>query len=198
MINLETTMPSRLLGLRASLVAVGLVVLLSVTLMTTRAAEDEMKNMEIAELTKSYDVIEAQLLRHFQEQKDSGSNKLSDTIKALGHIRSKKAVSLLIESIDIEPGAKTERVGEFYPVEITKARTLESVYVALSALERIGVPLDKCISEIEQSEGGGRREMLFTRLAHMSHGRAFLTRARDEKKRNPGKWVRVLKLSGEE
>lgn len=158
---------------------------------------NDMKVMKATQLTQVYDKMETQLLRRFAEQKKKESPSLSDTIKALGHIRSQKAVDLLMENIDIEPEVQSKRIGDFYPVSITKARTLESVYVALHALERIGVPLERCITELEDSKAESKREMLLAKLAYACHGKAFVDRANLRKKSDKTKWERVLKLSGE-
>jgi len=160
--------------------------------------ENDMKGMNPTQLAEVYDKIEMELLRRFSEQKKEKPQGLSDTIKALGHIRSKKAIPLLLQNIDITPNVRNEKIGDFYPVKIVGATTYSDVYVALGALERIGaVSLDRCVAELETAETGSKREMLLAKLAHACHGKAFVDRARLLKKSDNEKWERVLKLSGE-
>lgn len=152
------------------------------------------KGMTEAEIVTMYDQLEAELIERFRVQKERGDVKLTNTIKALGHIRSKKAVRLLLDNLEIVSGTQTTQISGFQPVRIVGANTLENLYIALDSLEQIGVTLDNCISEIEKSEDGLLRELLLVQLAYACHGKAFVSRVRNQNESGKKDWKRVVKL----
>lgn len=173
-----------------------------VTLMDTvsfaETSKSDMKEIKAKQFVEIYDDMEKELLRRFEEQKKKESPDLFDTIESLGYIRSKKAIPLLLQNIDIEPNFSNKKVGDFYPVQVVGAHTQEDIYVALRALRGIGgISLDQIIFEIERAKADSRRERLLVRLAILSYEKAFIDRANSQKKSDITKWERVLKLCGE-
>ena len=182
---------------KTMLIALGLAAFWIAEDITAQDSEQGAKARSSAEITTAYDQMEADLMARFRAQLASNDAKLSTTIKALGHIRSRTALPLLLANLTVVPGEKTESVGGFEPVRIVGANTPESQYVALRAVQDIGLPLDDCVSEIEKAKEGSLRQLLVARIGYLCHGRSFIQLAREREKAGDEKWKRVLDLVAE-
>lgn len=152
----------------------------------------------VSEIEKAYDAMELALINRLRNQEATNSTEVAKTIDALGHIRSKKAIPLLLEML--EYNRRTGKVVLLNGVEIRVAGggTFRHAYVAVGALIDIGVPLDRCIEEIEKAKDGSLRERLLTKLAYECHGQAFADRVRDRLSNSASggkkKWEHVLSI----
>jgi hypothetical protein len=140
---------------------------------------------------KTYDDMETALIMSLQEQRQTSSLAITKIIQALGHIRSTNSVSLLLEMLEYNPR------GEMTLMGIKIGASGGPGYVAVGALAEIGMPLDRCMEEIEKASAGSRRERLLSRLAYTCHGKAFPDRVRDRLSKSGNdkmKWEHVLNL----
>ena len=137
------------------------------------------------EMTQIYDKMEAELLLRFDIQKEKKSRHLSETIEALGHIRSCAGAGKLIADIDIQPENYEARVGSFYSITPSNSSSIQGMYVAFRVLENSNIlPIERIIQEAEAAVPGTKRETLLILLGYSCYGDAFADYAKDRKKTN--------------
>jgi hypothetical protein len=160
-------------------------------------AQGSNQTMTTGSMVRTYDELETELLRRFDVQVKNHDPELTATVRALGHVRSKRAIPLLLSHIDVVPGRHGEKVGDFYPVRIVGASTYKDVYPVLDALVKIGsIPVAQCIAELEKAQDGSLRETLLANLGQGLHGKAFVQeiRSRASSPKGKEKWERLLGL----
>lgn len=160
-------------------------------------AQGSNQTMTTDSMVRTYDEVEGELLRRFEDQVKNNDPELAATARALGHVRSKKAIPLLLRHIGVVPERHDEKVGDFYPVRVVGGSTYKDVYPILDALLRIGgIPVEQCIAELEKAQDGSLRETLLVNLGQGLHGKAFVQEIRNRASLPKGKekWGRLLGL----
>ena len=130
------------------------------------------------DIQKAYDANEAALLERLTKRASLKPEEIKTTVEALGHIRSKKAVPLLLEMIEFS----TVITGD--PMQFleggSKLSSYEYRYPAYRALIEIGnQPLASVVKEIEAGKADSTRETLLASLGFWLHRDGFVQRARE-------------------
>jgi hypothetical protein len=153
-----------------------------------------LKEVDTEDLSKLYDSIEKELTSRLETNKLQPAEKKHEIIKSLGHIRSRKAIPLLLAVLDFKLFENETFPGGF---ELVNSRmTYENTYPALKALREIGVPFDKCCEELEKSQAGGLTEKLLGQLGWICHKKKFIdyVKSKAESDGSNPRWVNLLQL----
>ena len=102
---------------------------------------------------QKYIALQTILLSRFDEEKATSSADLADTIRAMGHIRSLKAVPLLTENLTICPQVSTNAPGGY-------------MLPAAEALIEIGPAIGYCFGQLEKTAPLSVEELLWLRISH--------------------------------
>jgi len=138
------------------------------------------------EIIQVYDEIERELLVRFDRQKAERSQRLSETIEALGHIHSREGMDRLLANIDIRPETYPPPDGQLqFPLQ-SGASSLQGLYVAFRVLEHTNiVPVERIIQEAEAAVPNSKREAFLVLLGYSCHADAFSQYAKERKKTKP-------------
>ena len=147
------------------------------------------------ELKKTYDSIEAVLLKRLKERSSLNPQAVESTIDALGEIRSKKAVPILLEMLDFS-NVVSKDINKPTPVG-GKYVLWTDFYPSLKSLINIaGISIPEIIQQLEKAERGSSREELLVVLGWKLHGAAFENRvkslAADKTRKDSAMWQKLF------
>lgn len=133
------------------------------------------KTNRTSEIIAIYDSLESELLNRLERQLRNHDTELAETVMALAHIGSKKAVPIFLANITVVPSTPIKKIGGFYPIKTVKNSSYDNIYVMLVALIRLKtISLDQCMAEIAKAPEKSLRETLLVSLGQETHGKTFI------------------------
>lgn len=148
--------------------------------------------MTVAQIVCCYDKLEDELLARYNQQLEKKDPALEETIKALGHIRSQKALPVLLKNIGVAPSSFSSGFEPVLMVSGGKPVYNFNLYVTFDAIKQIGISLDDCIDAVDRADGSNTPISFYAQLGYMCHGDEFIKKATERAKNKDEKWVRAL------